>query len=1248
MTVGTPSGQALEPTTEVLRILEGYLRQLEQGGQPDPDALLAQHPHLAEPLRACLASLEFLHDAALSLRGGGARPALPQAVSPPAAQGTLGDFRIVREVGRGGMGVVYEAVQESLGRRVALKVLPFAATLDARQLQRFKNEAHTAAGLHHSHIVPVYAVGCERGIHYYAMQFIDGSTLAALIAGLRQEAGLEPPGGEPPGGEPPGSPRRSGRPQTAGIKPAARPAAGPEGDGPPATEPCLPPGTRGPGADTPGPGLGLLSTAGSVRSRAFFAASARLGIAAAEALEHAHGLGVIHRDVKPANLLLDGRGELWVTDFGLAVAQGDGRLTLSGDLVGTLRYMSPEQALARPGGVDARSDVYSLGVTLYELLTLQPAFAGGDRQELLRQIAFDEPRPPRRLNRAVPAELETVVLKAMAKAPEERYASAGELGDDLRRWLEDRPIKARRPTLWQCSRKWARRHWPAVVTAGLCAVLLLVAAVGWLWREMRLAEARAAQATAATEEISRALGKAEFEREQARRARAAEAVERKQAEAVARLLESVFQGVDPRWGGQDLRGQLLRRLDEVATDLETKYPGQSLVRARLRNALGLTQHSLGEYRKARAQFEQALVDCRPYVSLDHPGVLNIRNNLALAYEYTGEVDRAVALFKRVLRKRQARFGPDHPDTLTTMNNLAEACVAAGQPGEAVALLQQVLAREKVRLGPDHPRTLTILANLGTAYVAAGQAARAVPLLRRALQRRRATLGPDHPDTLQSMNNLAGAHEGAGELARALPLFEQTLQKRKAVLGPDHPETLTTMNNLANAYRADGRLDEALALFEQTLKRQTARLGPDHPGTLKTLNNLALSHKAAGRPDRAVLLYEQALAKGEARQGPDHPDTCTIRANLAEAYEAAGRPERAVPLRRRALAQKTAALGPDHPDTLTALNSLAKACYGAGEIDRAVPLLEQALKKRRARLGPDHLDTLQSLNNLAAAYWGAGEAEKAVPLFEWTLAKRQARLGPDHPDTLTSINNLASAYRSAGQMDEAVRLFEQLLHRRRARHGDKHPDTQSARRAVELSRSLKPGADRYAQALAAKGAEHADTLQARLHWALALRDQASEPAAAEHHLRALHETSRRKLGAAHAATLAVQLQLGMTFLSQKKFAEAEPHLRAFLSSAEKKQPDEWMTFLVKSVLGYSLLGQKKYAEAEPFLLQGYEGLKQRQARMPAPTRASVVAEALGRLVLLYDAWGKKDRADQWRKERQALQEAERKPQSAKEK
>jgi serine/threonine protein kinase len=360
----------------------------------------------------------------------------------------LGDFRIIREIGRGGMGVVYEAEQLSLGRRIALKVLPFAFTLDPRQLQRFKNEARAAAHLHHTNIVPIYSVGVERAVHFYAMQYIEGKTMAQVIEGLRQ---------------------------IGAKKELAMPFRPLTPDGP-ITEASQGPSrnSSSPAAETSVEPLGVLATVSSSSSTQFYRSVARLGIQAAEALEHAHQCGVVHRDIKPANLIVDDQGKLWVTDFGLAQFHSDAGLTQTGDLLGTLRYMSPEQAGVQRVLLDHRTDIYSLGATLYELLTLEPIFDGPDRHALLHKILFSDPQPPRSIQKSIPLELETIILKALGKMPAERYATAQEMADDLARFLHHEPILARRTTLATWARKWARRHPSLVASTVLLCVLTAV------------------------------------------------------------------------------------------------------------------------------------------------------------------------------------------------------------------------------------------------------------------------------------------------------------------------------------------------------------------------------------------------------------------------------------------------------------------------------------------------------------------------------------------------------------------------------------------------------------------------------------------------------------------------------------------------------------------------------------------------------------------------------------------------------
>jgi serine/threonine protein kinase/WD40 repeat protein len=491
-------------------LIDEFAKRLQAGERVDVETFVHEHPERAEELCRLLPAMQVLAELGRSAAEGSLAETTSGRDRDPAL-GELGDYRILREVGRGGMGVVYEAEQISLNRRVALKVLPFAATLDAKQLQRFKNEAQAAACLHHTNIVPVFAVGCERGVHYYAMQFIDGQTLAVMIGELRQESGLE------------------AADKASSTGPAAALAAemlsgrwapakpGPADPQPTGPHPPAPETPAAPAADAATRSAATVSTEHSTKKPAFFRTVANLGVQAAEALEHAHALGVVHRDIKPANLLVDTRGNLWITDFGLAHCQSQAGLTMTGDLVGTLRYMSPEQALAQRVIIDHRTDIYSLGATLYELLTLESVFAGRDRQELLRQIAFDEPRPPRRLNKAVPAELETIVQKAMEKNPADRYATAQELADDLERFLKDESIRAKRPSLLQRARKWARRHQPIVWSVLIATVVVLLLAVGMLGLSYLRVHKAQQRTEEALEEKTELLWKSYLNHAQARR-----------------------------------------------------------------------------------------------------------------------------------------------------------------------------------------------------------------------------------------------------------------------------------------------------------------------------------------------------------------------------------------------------------------------------------------------------------------------------------------------------------------------------------------------------------------------------------------------------------------------------------------------------------------------------------------------------------------------------------------------------------
>ena len=386
---------------------------------------------------------------------------------------TIGEFTLIREIGRGGMGVVYEATQASLDRRVALKTLPVSGRMDQRQIQRFQNEARAAAQLQHPNIVPVFSIGTEAGIHYYAMQLIPGHDLAHFIRHAKTLL------------ESPRAPRSGDTPKFAHGTTAQvfQPTPRVSRTG---TDSAVAEGST---LSVPLSGFidMMADHKSSVADRKNFESILQIGIQAAGALHHAHQLGIVHRDIKPSNLMLDQDGKLWVTDFGLAQIQGAGALTMTGEVIGTLRYMSPEQPLGQRVLVDQRTDIYSLGVTLYELLTFKKAFGGDSPKEIIRQVCFDEPVSIRRLNPRVPEDLETIVSKAMSKNPDDRYQSAQELADDLERFRTDQPISARRPTLLHQGRRWMRRHVALATAVAVGIVFLLLTsltATGMIWNSL--------------------------------------------------------------------------------------------------------------------------------------------------------------------------------------------------------------------------------------------------------------------------------------------------------------------------------------------------------------------------------------------------------------------------------------------------------------------------------------------------------------------------------------------------------------------------------------------------------------------------------------------------------------------------------------------------------------------------------------------------------------------------------------------
>jgi WD40 repeat protein len=479
------------------RLAEEYLARRRRGEYPTPGEYAARYPEHAARILELFPALELI-ERLKPAPGDAAGPsdATGGAAEPGVAAGDhlrrLGDYTILRELGRGGMGVVYEAEHDSLKNRVALKIMHMRFRADPTSLRRFQTEARSAAKLHHTNIVPVFDFGEQDGVCYYAMQYIAGVGLERVLEDvrhLRAAAGGSTPAGTGAAGD--------GAPTAVAADPVSvvshglltgRYAAAPDpssASDPDATATFDPQATgAGAGkapasfdeaAPVPSAGdAGPSSSSFAGRSEAVYLREvARIGAQVADALDYAHRQGVVHRDIKPSNLLLDARGNVWVTDFGLAkLVEGEDGHTRTGEILGTVRYMAPERFEGRS---EPRSDVYALGVTLYELLTLRPLFVESIRARLVERVLRDEPVRPRQLDRRIPLDLETIVQKAIAKEPEGRYSTAAALAEDLRRYLAGEPICARRISRAEYVWKWARRR-PAI--AALSGLLVLVAAAG--------------------------------------------------------------------------------------------------------------------------------------------------------------------------------------------------------------------------------------------------------------------------------------------------------------------------------------------------------------------------------------------------------------------------------------------------------------------------------------------------------------------------------------------------------------------------------------------------------------------------------------------------------------------------------------------------------------------------------------------------------------------------------------------------
>jgi serine/threonine protein kinase/tetratricopeptide (TPR) repeat protein len=956
----------------VAKAADEFLKAAEAGSPPKIDEFVERYPQIAAILRDVIPALAIINP---SLSGNKEKP----LGTDDLIDRTLGDFRLIREIGRGGMGVVYEAEQISLGRSVALKVLPFAGVLDEKQLQRFKNEARAAAALDHPHIVPVYSVGSERGVHYYAMRLIDGQSLAEIldlipdyradrtadgnrksqVGARKSEVGdrkfkavagramCDPLSPSPVTGKGRGEgeelPSDTTSPSAAHLAPRPAPLASD-------TRPNL---------------QSIITTNAGFDSVVYVRNVARLGIQAAEALAYAHEQSIVHRDIKPGNLLLDINGDLWVADFGLARLEQDAGITVTGDMLGTLRYMSPEQALGRRV-LDERSDVYSLGITLYEMLVLRPAFSGHDRQEILRHITTDEPMPPRQINSRIPRDFETIILRAIAKDPTNRYSTAAELADDLERFLNDQPIHARRPTPVEKCIKWGRRH-PAAVWATILVLFATTIVSGVSAALIIAAWNRESAARKAAEENAR-QAKANSEKAVANG---------RKAKAVQELLVAALRSPDPRRDGRTIT--VAEVLDAAAKSLDKHLSSDLPLKAHLLATIGESYDGLGLWIEAVPIFEEVHRLRVQALGPNDLDTIEAMNALAVADWRAGRFDAAIPLFVNVLNIRKAKLAPDDPALLTSRHNLALIYRDVGRIGDSVAMFEEVLKWRRIKPGIDDPNTLITMGNLASAYSHAGRIKEAIALSEETRDRLKAKFGPLHPYSLVASNQLAIDLAHDRRFDEAIALHKENLEAFQKVLGADNPDTLSSMHNLADAYSSSGKLDLAIPLYEKTVAMRKAKLTVQHPNTLKVMSNLANTYVRVGRLKDAIPVFEEVAAVRKSQIGVDPVAAFQAMSELAYAYGDAGRSADAERTLRELVERERRVLHADDLHIAEALARLALILLREEKFSDAEPIARECLEIREKKQADDWT-TFSTKSTLGAALLGQRKFVDAEPLL----------------------------------------------------------------------------------------------------------------------------------------------------------------------------------------------------------------------------------------------------------------------------
>ncbi len=915
-------------------LLDEWLEHSQGSSDADHSRLIEAHPELTAEFEELLKELELADGLLYRLRGS--------STDKPRS---LGDFKLVRKIGEGGMGQVYEARQGSLRRTVALKLLSPGLALSDSAVRNFKREATTVAGLTHPGIVPVHAVGDEDGTHYFAMELVNGVSLDRVLNDLR---GRDPS-------------RLSADDLAAALDPGVE-----------SSSEWLPAG-----------------------SRAWVRLAAELTADVADALHFAHESGVLHRDVKPGNILLGRDGRPLLTDFGLSLVDGAPEVTRTGEFKGSPYYVSPEQAMSGRVPVDRRSDVYSLGVTLFEMLTLRRPFEGKNALEVFSKITHKAPPDPERYNAALPTDLARITLKAMDRDPARRYATAAEFAEDLRRFLDHRPVSARALPKHIAIARWVRRE---PFRAALASVLLIALVVtGNLYLGLRRTNKELQVSSVRLEDL------AAFHESQVD-AIDAEAMGREMMSLLRRSLEV---NLESRGLEEERSQELLDQLDELRSFLYPTAMARELIGTEVlaRTSLAISEQFPAE---PDVEGELRLALARRYLdlSLDESALI--------------EADRALELWS------ETRSGKD-PEQITAERLVIEALAGLSRYEEAQERITRVIPLALDETVEARVRCYLLISAAGVS-IELNLFDDADEYLNSAEQVLVATNIPAcNFEILCSRAELALTREDF-QLANELAL--EAVESGEAVLGKNSSQVLGMLNTVGNTLSALDRLDEAVALYDDLLARLRVNLGPTHGQTLAALSNLGTALTYQGDLARAIPVLEDALKVNQKVRGPLHLETLTCLKDLGDALDVAGRPREALPLLEEAVDGLRRVVPQPHGRTIIALGSLAATHYSLGELDRAEEGWLEALEGSREVFGDDSPTTTTQLSNLAVLYHRLGRLKDAEPLSLEVLETGKRTRPDDHQSNILRQVNYGALLRDLGRNADAEELLADALEKGR--------------------------------------------------------------------------------------------------------------------------------------------------------------------------------------------------------------------------